>query len=233
MFRNQRMLMVAVVAVGMGLATGAARLDAAVVTVQDLLNGTPASVTSGDKLFYNFHGYVSTATGGASVIPASTIGVTPVFDAGQGEYGLVFNSAMFFTGPGQTQDTVFHFDVKALVPPGNLITDATLKMTAAQQGSGRVTIIEDISNLAETSLLAHLAATIQGLPTDNNFSHAVFSQQVPDIHIAKDIGLVGGTGMAALSDFSQTFSQTPEPATIALLGLGGVAAGLVRRRPAR
>jgi hypothetical protein len=52
-----------------------------------------------------------------------------------------------------------------------------------------------------------------------------------EIWIKKDVGVTGGdneAGFAQLSQFQQTFSQIPEPATLALVLLGGLA--LLRRR---
>ena len=54
------------------------------------------------------------------------------------------------------------------------------------------------------------------------YDHKEFPYPVHVIHVSKDIGWWVGDGMAYMSDFTQTFSQSPEPATLALLAAGGL-----------
>jgi hypothetical protein len=63
------------------------------------------------------------------------------------------------------------------------------------------------------------------------FAHVVFDPvSVVDI-VMKDIGVRGGVdGVATLSAVEQRFSQVPEPGTLALIGAGLLALGVLRRK---
>jgi hypothetical protein len=202
------------------------------VSLQYLLDG--ATITSGDKVFSGFHDFTTSSTGSAPTVLAAQIGVTPTFD--NGEYGLVFNAAVFGVGSGQSQDVAFHFLVRPA--PGFLITDNTLEMGAAHvSGPGVIRVIEDayLPGMPGNPgiLLAHkMTEWSQNSHIDS--VHTVYSQPASLVEVHKHVSLVGGDGgSAGFSDFNQTFSQTviPEPVTMLglLLSVGGVA-GYIRRR---
>jgi len=191
------------------------------VTLQQLLGG--ATITVGDKEFYGFENFSSFASGGAVAVDPSTINVTPFFLGS--EIGLQFQSASFAADSGQTQDTLFDFFVRVLPGYGMLISDNTLTMVGAARGDGRVTIIETATALNGDGLASKIVQ-VQGTDIDLS-DHMVYLYPASVVHVSKDIGLVGGLeGDAAVSHFTQTFSQTvvPEPVTIAgiLLGIGGL-----------
>jgi hypothetical protein len=78
---------------------------------------------------------------------------------------------------------------------------------------------------AEVSCGAHALGAGCNL-TDNIALNGVYN----DLHIEKDINTTGIFGTAESSIIDQTFSQVPEPASTALLGLGLLAAAFVLRR---
>ncbi|MGB2997606.1 MAG: PEP-CTERM sorting domain-containing protein [Phycisphaerae bacterium] len=215
-----------VAAVLMCLTVGVRPAGAVPVTLADLLpGGTMTSIIVEDKEFYDFGGYSSVATGGASPVDPATIFVSP--DLFGEEIGLQFQSASFSASSLQSQDTLFDFYV---VTHGMLINDNTLRMTGAASGTGRVTVIETVRTVDDLDTLA--SKIVQAGAGELNLTHhMVFPYPVLAVHVSKDIGLTGGTqGFASVSHFSQTFSQIPEPATFVLMGLGVVVSLVARRR---
>jgi hypothetical protein len=220
----------AVVAMAAFSPSQASAFVTAQITVADLLNGTTIRV--GDKEFYGFHDYVSNGLFGASAVSASSIVVTPINNEEAGELGLYFASASFFVTSGQEQDTHFEFFARVFDDP-RLIADNTLHMTASATGTGRVSIAEVVNENGDngTTLASKLVYALSAGSNESDHKEFLYPAQI--IHLSKDIALVGGQeGTAFMSDFSQTFSQTPEPATLSLLALGGGLA-LVRRRKMR
>jgi hypothetical protein len=206
----------------------AAPVAASAMTMADLLQG--GSIIVGDKEVYGFHNYSSFPTGGNALpVDPSTIDVQPyIFGT---ELGIRFQSNYFYAGPGQGQDTYFDFYVRILPDhQGLLISDNTLMMAGSYAGTGRATIYEVVRTADEQQSLAN-KLVIVSQPYSQTIDHKVFPFPVPAIHVSKDISLVGGlAGVAGISDFGQTFSQVPEPATLSFLVLGGIGALLSRKR---
>ena len=76
-------------------------------------------------------------------------------------------------------------------------------------------------------------AAPKGLPSDELSLHQTFTGPLSTVYVSKDIQVNGGTsqqGSAAISAVYQTFSQVPEPATLALLALGFGGMTVLRRR---
>jgi|WetSurMetagenome_2_1015567.scaffolds.fasta_scaffold56106_2 hypothetical protein len=216
------------VALGPTLASAAPTAD---LTMADLLQG--ATIQSGDKLFYNFHAYSPIATGGATPVDPATIIVKPIYSAERDELGLSFQSASFFVSSGQTMDITFVYSMM-VTDPNFLISDNTLTMRGSARGTGSyVNISEDILAVTGDLLGHNLVFTIEGDPTSKILSHQFFKYPVTSITVEKDISLVGGPdGGAAMSYMEQTFSQTPEPATLCLLAIGAIGTIVARRRRA-
>ena len=208
------------------------------ITLADLLQG--ASIVVGDKEIYGFHNYSSVATGGAVPVLPSDIFVKPyIFGA---ELGVRFQTGNFKAFPGQMQDTYFDFFVRIIPMTGTkwLISDNTLLMTGSYSGTGRASISETVRSADETLSLADKLVTVSQYYSKTS-DHKIFEVKdvsgvgvptpVPEIHVSKDIGLSGGLdGAAFVSDFGQTFSQVPEPATLSFLVIGGIGALLGRKR---
>jgi hypothetical protein len=228
---TMRMIVLAAI---LALAIGS---PAMAVTMADLLdNPTPTgSIIVGDKEIYGFHNYSSVGSGGATPVAPSTVFVQPsIFGS---ELGVKFQSANFFASPGGMQDTYFDFYVRILPGYQMLISDNTLQMTGSYAGTGRASIAEVVRTADELQSLANKLVVVDQY-INQSVDHKVFPFPVPAIHVAKDIGVVGGlAGTAFVSDFSQTFSQTPtipEPVTMAglMMGIGGLVGYARKRRKA-
>jgi len=191
-------------------------------TMADLLV-SGATITSGDKLFSNFHGYSSSASGtGALVVNAADVTVSAFQDLTSLEYGLKFLSTKFVvTGSPASQATGFQYIVSC-IEPGYLISDNTLQMT----GTGKmITLTETATDAATETIL--LATKMNYLMSGSGslYNHQDYAVAVSSAHVATDISVIN---QSTLTGFTQTFSQVPEPATMAFLALGGI--GMLARR---
>ena len=191
----------------------------------------------GDKVFTDWRVTASSSVNG--VAPgAGAITVTGVLVGG--ELGLRFNGA-WTAGPQDLIDTTIGFKVTADAP--FLIHDNSLYITAFGAANGGIASISEQVYDADPNqgFLTPLANKFVWVASDinfNNFDHKEFTKNgenvaLPSVWVVKDIALSGGVqqrGLAGISEFYQTFSQVPEPATLSMLVLGGLA--LIRRRRA-
>ena len=200
-------------------------VNATTVKLSDLLKG--GTIQSGDKLFYDFHGYSSSATGAATAVDANKVLVSDYFNAQDQEYGIKFTSGAFVAGLREQQDTRFGFLVRAL-DPGALISDNTLAMEGSAPGTAYAGVIEnaftpDGRNVSQK--MVYIKGDIESL-----YIHRNFSENLPAVLITKDIFLYGNNHRAEVTSFIQSFSQVPEPLTASATVLGLLAlAGYLRR----
>ncbi len=182
----------------------------------------------GDKLFDSFRA-APTPLNTGSVPNLSSILVTPVQI--DGNYGLRFNS-LWQAALNQFADTTLIFHVTA--GDGFLITDDHLNvLNGGAVNGGALLITENLfsadPDLSQTPAFGSLLAYDYGILSQH--SDVETFAPIKSVWVSKDIGVTGGgTGLAHISSFTQTFSQTPEPATMSLLVLLGGA--LLRRRKA-
>jgi len=220
--------------IGMAGATTSAAIisdpgDVNVHTLDDV--NAEGGVLVGDKLFDEFR-VTGTATSGTVVIPnAQSIGVTGVLR--NGELGLRFQGP-FSTGAGEAMDVRIKFRM-TVVDPNFVAVDNTLELALfGAANGGQISISEGVydgdpdtgANLIIDRPKFVFADSAGGqLLIDHKDFIGPFSQ----IWVVKDITLDGDVqGFAQLSDFYQTFSQIPEPSSLALVA-GGVLL-LIRRR---
>jgi hypothetical protein len=131
------------------------------------------------------------------------------------EAGLTFSGA-FFAAAGTVVDYSISYVVTA--PKGFLINDAVSSgVFSTFNGTGSGSIGESIIDPTTGLTVASLEISKPGQTSDS----ATFPG-LNSILVQKDLILVGGSNGASISIFNQGFSSTgvPEPASLALLGIG-------------
>lgn len=197
----------------------------------------------GDKVFCNFS-IVNYTDGALAVAPgADSIQVTGVYI--DGHYGIRFN-APWIAGEGAVVNSTISFQV-AVAPSSEMyISGNGFALTASNVGSegGLISAVETVWDAEPGSLVANRLSSLglfdsadpsnQKLTDHQDFYVDGELAQLKYIWVKKDITLIGGgVGEFApthLSEFTQTFSQVPEPASMGMLGSGVIVALLRRSR---
>ncbi len=194
------------------------------------------TLISGDKIFGDFEVVPigSGASGGALAPDPSAILVTVGTETATGDHVMRLNLSLNAFS-GQTVNATIRFTVAVDENyPDWYIEDAGLVLTGpTAAGDGGVNVAETIWDRSPTETgavnLASLDATKS--PGFTQLSEHTYFTPVKKIWVVKDISLTGGVqGSAHISEVIQTFSQIPEPASLALLAVGGL---VMLKRPGR
>ena len=183
------------------------------VTSGGTSNGNFTIVAGAETLSFGAFTYSVTETGGATIVPASSVNMLP-FISGV-ETGITFTAPWLVT-TGQTLDVAIGYTVSAPAGQTVSLTDAQLVIAGAITGTGFASVGETLLGTGPPTVT--LAASLPGTAVAN----ATFAD-VPSITVFKDLILTGGTnGTASVSIVSQGFSSAviPEPTSMALLGIG-------------
>ncbi|QEH38630.1 PEP-CTERM motif protein [Aquisphaera giovannonii] len=183
-------------------------------TTLDTLEPAGNYAIVGNLKFYGFT--YSTDPVGATPT-ASNVTVSP-FTA-PGETGITLSGG-FFAAPGATVDYSIGYYVTTT--DGSLITDAILSSVGGNLGgTGFYSIAE---NYYDGSVSGPLLLSLESSNFDKVAS-GNFSSGATTVFVQKDIFLYGGDRGATVSIINQGFSTfggtaVPEPASMALLGIG-------------
>lgn len=216
-------------------------LSALVQAVWVPLTGNPVSIHSlqggslvfGDKVLSDISLF-GIGTGGAIAPDANSVFVQGGQDSVTGDYGLWFLLS-WDVFSGQTINATLNFSVSVLPGYSNYIKDVEMAITGASAtGSGGVAVGETVwdAPFPGGNVIASLSCAKQ--PNDGGVDLVDSAEFAPRKEIwvwSKDVSITGGTspdGSGHLSGLFQFYSQTPEPTTVALLGLGALS--LLRRK---
>jgi len=200
-------------------------------TLADLLAG--GSITSGNLIFGSFQNATQT---GDLTVPFTDITVSAVQSGG--DYGIRFQTAQWtLTGENMSYDLAFDFHVTTADQTPTM-TGNTLSITGGTDGPGHAQIAETVVELGNNSLAGELVYLNQTGTGNNRFvdSSAFTGAAQSEVVVHKDFGMTttGGDPLAQVfvSHFDQTFTVTevPEPSTLALGLMGGLASLLALRR---
>jgi len=174
-------------------------------------NGNSTVVAGAETLTFSGFGYSSSSTPAGSEISSTAIQLIP-YNTSATETGFSITGTALFAPALTNVDVEISYTVTA--PKGELINDAFLSTTGGILGTtGGYSVSETLSN--GKSLSANLGSP---LPPVITFAG------VQSLTISKDIFLQGGDKGVSVSVITQAFSSTgggtPEPASLALLGIG-------------
>ena len=197
----------------------------------------------GDKLFSNFS-IVNYVDGTLAVAPdVNQVQVTGICI--DGNFGIRFN-APWLAGSESVVNSTISFQIQVLPESGLYIAGNMFALTASNVGSdnGFISAVETVWDAEPGSIGANRLSSLGLYDSADPLNRKLSDQRdflvdgepvhLRQVWIRKDITLLGGGegqfGPTHLSEFTQTFSQVPEPASVGMLGSGVIVALLRRSR---
>ncbi|HMO83477.1 MAG TPA: PEP-CTERM sorting domain-containing protein [Lacipirellulaceae bacterium] len=196
----------------------------------DLVNGAVMGLKVGDK---EFTGFSYSRIG--DMPPSDNVRVLGFRDSG-GNWGISFHGAFLDLPGGSFSDALIRFMVnvaEAEAAAGWRINGANLFIGGAGAGGPDSAFIVDESFQENDVLLEAYVTTLGGAQQAKTSDSATFAPVVK-LNVTKDILAIAAAGNslpARATVIDQSFTQIPEPTSLALLGMTGLAmVSVVRRR---
>jgi hypothetical protein len=182
------------------------------------LTNSGADLIVGDKEFNNF-----TISGD---FVASQVKVTPIQE--NGDFGIRFSGA--FVAGGSAEDLVLGYSVEVTNSP-NLISSANLLFNGAVTfGTGLAEVVEQVFTNNPPSFYGQMFVFATATTNKLTASLPILPPQ-PFLSINKDVQLTAMLpAFSSISIIDQTYTQVPEPSTVALAVVGFSGLFLFRRR---
>jgi hypothetical protein len=182
------------------------------------LTNSGADLIAGDKEFDNF-----TISGDFT---ASQVSVTPIQE--NGNFGIQLSGT--FVASGQTEDLILGYQV-SVTNSSDLISVANLQFDGqVSSGTGLAEVVEQVFTNIPPSFYGQMS--VFATTTTNQLSASL--PIVPPqsfLSINKDVELTAVLpANSSVSTIEQTFTQVPEPSTVALVVAGFSSLFLLRRR---
>lgn len=201
------------------------------ITLADLQSDPTSGIIVGDKIFTGF-----SYSRLGDMPAASNINVLGFKDP-SGNWGVSFHGTFLDLPGGSSSDALIRFAVEVdqdAAEDGWRISDAHLFLGGVGVGDESFLTVDE-SFLGKNETLNTYMSTL-GPGTNSKLTDGtVFATSVTKLNVTKDVfasAAEGGFLPARATVIDQSFSQTlvPEPATLALAGMGGLAMAAIRRR---
>lgn len=205
--------------------------DCPSVPLSDLLVPN-TSYQVGDKLFDNFHTFISNGTNNGIFQPGLAPTSSEIFVTGTQTnptwFNLHFTTSEWSVNAAEAMDTAFQYDVTSLDTPITLV-DLDLVAHGAN-GNAEISVAETVTLLDPGGLTVDLLA--QSIPPGPVFDIQPLIPPQQKISIAKDVALRANGGSAEITHLKQSYHQgTPESSSIiGLLVFSGLGLTIIRKR---
>jgi hypothetical protein len=190
-----------------------------------------------DNLVFSNFTFASTQTNGAAAVTAGDLVISSIIDSVPASVGFAFADIPITAGAGQTSDVVVTYTVSAESGAPTITGAALSEVGRAVPDTGVATIDEALC----TDPLAPACPAADSFGLHTSFNSTVIQKPVDSVDFAGVTGIAvtdhlhaagGIVGSGEITGFSNTFTDTPEPTTLLLIGFGLLVIMAVQARDA-